>query len=83
MVVFWKYDLFPYVLWAEVEEECKDGGIIPKGYRGYIKTYNYVLHTDAKAKKIIDRLEELKGERKEVEDRTYEEAKSLIQFPKA
>ena len=33
---FWKYDQFPYILGAEVEEMLDDGRVKPKGYGGYV-----------------------------------------------
>lgn len=57
---FWNYDLFPYMLWAEVDEKhSSDNKLYVPDYQGYVSNAKFVLY-ESTAKLLIKRLEELK-----------------------
>jgi len=35
IMAFWKYDMYPYLLWGEVVEFKAKGSIVAKGYELY------------------------------------------------
>ena len=40
--VFWKYDLYPFVVWAEVDK-IEDGRIYLKGWQGSYRTFKTII----------------------------------------
>lgn len=76
MFVFWKYDLFPYVLHAEIEKENEDGSVVPKGYD--MKIRNGIIKTDAEAARMIAELKELEEKREEMLNSFNEQARSIV-----
>ena len=59
---FWKYDLFPYVLWAEVEK-LEDSKFYLKNWQGSYRTANKCLAilSEKKLKNIFKLLLKLKS----------------------
>lgn len=62
--VFWSYDIFPHVLWAEVEK-IEDGKFYLKDYQGAFKTKKTILAflSEEEAIDFMNRFEELRAER--------------------
>ena len=67
---FWKYDLFPYVLWGKLIKE-KPGGFMVDGFHGWFSRDSLLFILDGKtAKRAIEELNALKQAR-ELTNRIY------------
>jgi hypothetical protein len=77
--IFWKYDLFPHVLWAEVEK-MEDGKFYLKGWQGAYRTKNTCLAilSEAEAQRFIQLFTAIKNGRDKVLDEFDISVKSIL-----
>ncbi len=61
LYAFWKYDLCPYMLGAEIEKFTELGNIVPKGYQGHSFKPIAIL-ADEEGKQAIEELDKIKNE---------------------
>lgn len=62
-IAFWKYDLFPYLLYAEVVREAEDGRVVVAGYGG-MRVKPVHLLPEKQGEKIAEQLKMLDAEYK-------------------
>ena len=78
--VFWKYDTFPYCLWAVLDRVRKNGDFEPKGYKPFYfeKEYLICILPEKKADLLINKLTALKNARNSFLEFVNKEARDAI-----
>ena len=78
-MAFWKYDLFPYMLWAEVNDKIvspEKDAVYVDAYQGFVKPV-FVLN-NADGKLLSERLASLKSEKREIDTAISERYTGLV-----